>query len=100
MTETELNITGVELEDTNPSLRAKDAEGKVSPGDCVTHDAEEASKAPGSAVDALHRWNSPPINKYRVLATFWSFLVLGMNDGSYGVSRNLYHCFQLARHED
>ncbi|TDZ33062.1 Bypass of stop codon protein 6 [Colletotrichum spinosum] len=30
------------------------------------------------------RWNSPPINGYRTAATFWSFLVVGMNDGSYG----------------
>lgn len=41
---------------------------------------------PGRAVEALARWNSSRINVYRTLATFWSFLIVGMNDGSYGVS--------------
>ncbi len=41
---------------------------------------------PQDAVEALQRWNSPRINMWRVFATFWSFLILGMNDGSYGVS--------------
>ncbi|KAH6605084.1 hypothetical protein Trco_006791 [Trichoderma cornu-damae] len=40
---------------------------------------------PNDAFEAKVRWNSPPINKYRVLASFWSFFVLGMNDGSYGL---------------
>ncbi|KAK1247998.1 hypothetical protein MKX07_000886 [Trichoderma sp. CBMAI-0711] len=39
---------------------------------------------PEDAFEAKVKWNSPPINKYRVLSTFWSFFVLGMNDGSYG----------------
>lgn len=49
---------------------------------------------PPEALVALQKWNSPSINKYRVFATFWSFLVLGMNDGSYGVSCRfkLSHC--------
>ncbi|KAK1512479.1 uncharacterized protein CCOS01_14719 [Colletotrichum costaricense] len=37
-------------------------------------------------VYAVQRWNSPPINTYRTAATFWSFVVVGMNDGSYGVA--------------
>ncbi|KAK1455715.1 hypothetical protein CMEL01_04475 [Colletotrichum melonis] len=36
-------------------------------------------------VYAVQRWNSPPINTYRTAATFWSFVVVGMNDGSYGI---------------
>ncbi|KAH8800311.1 MFS transporter-like protein [Xylogone sp. PMI_703] len=44
----------------------------------------EAIVPPPQAVEALQRWNSPPRNKYRVFAAFWSFLILGMNDGSYG----------------
>lgn len=44
------------------------------------------SAPPDDAFEAKVKWNSPPINKYRVLTTFWSFFVLGMNDGSYGVS--------------
>ncbi|KAK9465962.1 major facilitator superfamily domain-containing protein [Lipomyces arxii] len=30
------------------------------------------------------RWNSPPINKYRVLTTFVGFIMLGMNDAAPG----------------
>ena len=32
------------------------------------------------------RWNEPPVNLWRVLATFYSFIVVGANDGAYGVS--------------
>jgi hypothetical protein len=46
----------------------------------------DGSTPPEDAFEAKVKWNSPPINKYRVFATFWSFFVLGMNDGSYGVS--------------
>lgn len=30
------------------------------------------------------RWNEPRINAWRVLATYYSFIVVGANDGSYG----------------
>ncbi|OJJ79781.1 MFS transporter [Aspergillus glaucus CBS 516.65] len=30
------------------------------------------------------KWNEPRINAWRVLATFYSFIVVGANDGSYG----------------
>ena len=39
-----------------------------------------------TAVEVLQKWNSPRINMLRVFATFWSFFVVGMNDGSYGVT--------------
>ena len=42
------------------------------------------AQPPSNAVEALQRWNSPKINMWRVFATFWSFFMLGMNDGSYG----------------
>lgn len=41
---------------------------------------------PENAVEALQKWNTPRINMHRVFATFWSFFLVGMNDGSYGVS--------------
>jgi hypothetical protein len=37
-------------------------------------------------VQAKQKWNDPPINKWRVLATFASFAVVGASDGVYGVS--------------
>jgi hypothetical protein len=44
---------------------------------------------PDTAVDALQRWNYPRLNLYKVMATFWSFFIFGMNDGAYGVSQSL-----------
>jgi hypothetical protein len=41
---------------------------------------------PNTAVEVQQKWNSPRINMLRVFATFWSFFVVGMNDGSYGVT--------------
>jgi len=40
---------------------------------------------PLDATPALESWNLPPENKYKVFSAFWSFVVIGMNDGSYGV---------------
>jgi hypothetical protein len=54
-----------------------------------TSDPESAKDEPGppsTAVGVLQRWNSPRINMWRVFACFWSLFVMGMNDGSYGVS--------------
>jgi hypothetical protein len=31
------------------------------------------------------KWNESPTNFWRVLATFYSFIVVGANDGAYGV---------------
>jgi hypothetical protein len=55
-----------------------------------TADPESVSEEaipPLTAVNALQKWNSPGGSMWRVFAAFWSFFVVGMNDGSYGVSR-------------
>jgi hypothetical protein len=49
-------------------------------------DVRGEAAPPSTAVDAIKKWNQPRINMWRVFATFWSFFVTGMNDGSYGVS--------------
>jgi hypothetical protein len=56
------------------------AEQKANPGDL------QDVTPPNTAVEVLQKWNSPRINMLRVFATFWSFFVVGMNDGSYGVT--------------
>ncbi|KAJ2996153.1 hypothetical protein NUW58_g1065 [Xylaria curta] len=49
--------------------------------DREVHDSESRTTRdgditpPADAVDARYRWNSPPINKYRMAAAFWSFFV-------------------------
>lgn len=35
--------------------------------------------------DAQEKWNDPPINVWRILAAYYSFVVAGANDGAYGV---------------
>lgn len=45
---------------------------------------------PINAVEVLQKWNYPPENVYRVGASFWGFFMMGMNDGSYGVSLLLF----------
>lgn len=48
-------------------------------------DRNETLPSPVSAtVEQVQSWNSPRINLYRIPATFWSFTVMGMNDGTYG----------------
>ena len=37
-----------------------------------------------AAADLVQSWNHPRINVYRVCATFWSFVVMGLNDATYG----------------
>ena len=53
--------------------------------------AEDVTDGPGlpppnTAVDqvVLERWNYPPENKLGIAATFYAFLVFGLNDASYG----------------
>ena len=41
------------------------------------------------------RWNEPRINAWRVLATYYSFIVVGANDGSYGVCVNPFEVREL-----
>ncbi|KAI9739949.1 MAG: hypothetical protein M1818_005005 [Claussenomyces sp. TS43310] len=49
-----------------------------------SEDVREDVAPPTTAVDALQKWNSPRINMWRVFATFFSFFIVGANDGSYG----------------
>ncbi|KAJ9613363.1 hypothetical protein H2200_003305 [Cladophialophora chaetospira] len=43
-----------------------------------------ALPSPTTATVQLQKWNSPRINMSRCLATFYSFIILGANDGAYG----------------
>lgn len=36
--------------------------------------------APPAAATVLQKWNNPRINMFRVFATFYSFVILGLND--------------------
>jgi hypothetical protein len=56
----------------------------------ATSTVEEPERPPEGAivVEAIQSWNRPRRNVYRVFAAFFAFIVLGMNDASYGVSWN------------
>jgi len=47
-------------------------------------DCNETLPSPTTTSERLEMWNSPRRNIYRVGATFWSFIVMGMNDATYG----------------
>jgi hypothetical protein len=51
---------------------------------CVAKDGNEPLGAE-TAVDTLEHWNKPRINTWRFLATLLSFLMMGGNDGAFGV---------------
>ena len=67
------------VSDLKSSRRSSDPENAEA-------EAEAEAVPPLDATPALESWNLPPENKYRVFAAFWSFMIIGMNDGSYGVS--------------
>jgi hypothetical protein len=49
-------------------------------------DKEAAHLPPSPKEEAvLQKWNSPRINAWRFLVTLYSFIILGMNDGTVGV---------------
>lgn len=47
-------------------------------------DIRDNTSPPETAIEAKQQWNSPRINMWRVFACYFSFLIGGMNDGSYG----------------
>jgi len=56
-------------------------------------DRNESLPTPTSAnLEVVERWNSSKGNMARTFAAFWGFVVMGMNDATYGVSGGLLHC--------
>jgi hypothetical protein len=50
------------------------------------------TQEPTRVFHQAERWNHPRSNILKTAATYWSFLVMGMNDAAYGVS-----CFTTCR---
>lgn len=68
-----MSTTAVEL----ASQGQQEPQSSVQTFEPITEDA---------VIQAKQKWNDPPINKWRLLATFASFAVVGASDGVYGVS--------------
>lgn len=81
--EIDLGADAIELQYFPQNSRQSSTKG-LKLGDLENVRGEAAP--PSTAVEAKKKWNEPSINMWRVFATFWSFFVTGMNDGSYGVS--------------
>ncbi|KAK5165454.1 uncharacterized protein LTR77_008983 [Saxophila tyrrhenica] len=48
-------------------------------------DRNETLPSPTTApTEHVESWNNPRINIYRLAATFWAFVIMGMNDATYG----------------
>jgi hypothetical protein len=84
-TQTEAISIGIEAIELAPIPEPSTPAGERKLGTYDPESVREEVVPPSTAVHALQKWNSPRINMWRVFAAFWSFLVLGMNDGSYGV---------------
>lgn len=68
-----------------PSINAHSLKSAVS----VSEQADDADRnetlpPPTTTTEHIQRWNYPRTNIYRIFATFWSFIVMGMNDATYG----------------
>lgn len=51
------------------------------------NDRNESLPSPTTASqEIVERWNYPKMNIARTFAAFWGFVVMGMNDATYGVS--------------
>jgi hypothetical protein len=48
-------------------------------------DVRDDLPPPSTAVEALQKWNYPRSNRWRVFATFFAFILFGLNDSAYGV---------------
>ncbi|RYP15743.1 hypothetical protein DL765_005518 [Monosporascus sp. GIB2] len=84
VTEGPPGVAVVDLPPTSPLEKKISEKGENAAAAEAGDTSSGGATPPSEAVETIARWNSPPINKYRTLATFWSFLVVGMNDGSYG----------------
>ncbi|KIW97826.1 uncharacterized protein Z519_01410 [Cladophialophora bantiana CBS 173.52] len=67
-------------------MPSRSHQGKESSKDLPVYEdiSAGALPAPSTATPQLQKWNSPRINMWRCLGTFYSFVVLGANDGAYG----------------
>ena len=57
------------------------AQGEEVPQEDIRNDLPP----PSTAVEVLQKWNYPRSNRWRVFATFFAFLLFGLNDSAYGV---------------
>ena len=81
----------IELHPIHPKQRAPSTSSKR-PESITAHslrslpeDRNETLPSPTtSPADVVEAWNRPRRNIYRLGATFWSFVIMGMNDASYG----------------
>ena len=76
------------------SPRNKEGEGRsqpfvleMQPPSAIPNAAEQTLEEmhdPLTNTIILQQWNYPRVNMLRVFATFWSFIILGLNDASIG----------------
>ena len=68
-----------------PSINGQSLRSFQSSRQGYESDRNETLPSPTTANGGqLELWYSPRINLYRVGATFWAFLIMGMNDATYG----------------
>ncbi|KAL9108469.1 MAG: hypothetical protein Q9227_006803 [Pyrenula ochraceoflavens] len=74
----------IEMVPTGPVSSPEQAAQGSSKENVSPNDQALSLPAPTTAVEVLERWNNPRINVYRILATFYTFIILGANDAAFG----------------
>ena len=90
-----IELQPVRVKEDVPSISSKKAPsiagrslGSITPASHRSEDEADRNEtlpSPTTApAEVLQAWNKPRANVYRVCATFWSFVVMGLNDATYG----------------
>ena len=83
----DLQAPSIQLHNLDHGISQKTLENGVAdsaPPFQGTRDASDDALA-GNVTEAKQRWNHPRKNMWKVFASFVCFVVVGANDGSYGV---------------
>lgn len=80
------NSKSCQIEQSQQRNHDDDLEEKLGSVEAVQQ-PETRTNDSGESINELEHWNSPRVNLYRYYATNFSFLIMGMNDASLGVSQ-------------
>lgn len=71
----------------DPPLKRPSIGGKsLGSRDTGDDDRNETLPSPTIATDQVETWNYPRRNIYKVSAAFWAFVIMGLNDATYGAT--------------
>ncbi|KAI5363023.1 Putative major facilitator superfamily, MFS transporter superfamily [Septoria linicola] len=87
MTLEPVELQPVQIHDNPSSRKLPSLSGRSLKSASHTYDEDRNETLPSpttATAEQAERWNSSPRTIYKVSATFWSFVIMGMNDATYG----------------